>query len=103
MSTALFPQIEKVEGQPAHLSRLPRVRVAQIVMDYMAHGWSPEELCRRYDDVKPGEAHAAMAYYYDHQDEIDAEIRAEAAANRAARAASTPTPFEIRMRQADSL
>jgi hypothetical protein len=38
-----------------------------------------------------------MAYYYDHQDEIDAEIRAEMTATRAAQAAAPPTPFAARM------
>ena len=29
------------------LRRLPRIRVAQIVMDYLAYGWSVEEICRQ--------------------------------------------------------
>ena len=41
-----YPHIEKPEGQPARLQRLPRVRVAQIVMDYLAYGWSADEMCR---------------------------------------------------------
>jgi uncharacterized protein (DUF433 family) len=72
-----YPHIEKPEGQPAHLQRLPRIRVAQLVMDYLAHGWSAEEMCRQHPYLTPAEAHAAMAYYFDHQGEIDGEIRAE--------------------------
>lgn len=72
-----YPHIEKQDDQPARLQRLPRVRVAQIVMDYLAYGWSVEEICRQRLYLKPAEAHAAMGYYFDHQEEIDREITQE--------------------------
>lgn len=43
-----YPHIEKSTGEAARLQRLPRVRVAQIVMDYLAHGWSVDEMCRQH-------------------------------------------------------
>ncbi|MGC8643095.1 MAG: DUF433 domain-containing protein [Isosphaeraceae bacterium] len=80
MATGIaYPHIEKLGDQPARLDRLPRVRVAQIVMDYLAHGWSPDEMCRQHPHLTLVEAHAAMAYYFDHQVEIDQEIEAELA------------------------
>lgn len=97
MATVLNTHIEKQDGQPARLARQPRIRVAQIVMDYLAHGWSPDEMCRHHDHLSLAEAHGAMAYYYDHQAEIDAEIQAEWDAVRAAHAAAQPTPFVMRM------
>lgn len=72
-----YPHITKTPGEPARLTRVPRVRVAQIVMDWVAHGWTVDEMCRQHPYLLPAEAHAAMAYYYDHPDEIDAEIGAE--------------------------
>ena len=72
-----YPHVEKPAGETARLCRFPRVRVAQLVMDHLAYGWTVEELCRQYGYLTPAEAHAAMAYYFDHQDEIDEEIRAE--------------------------
>ena len=33
MLSIIYPHIEKVAGQPARLQRIPRVRVAQIVID----------------------------------------------------------------------
>ncbi|TAG62877.1 MAG: DUF433 domain-containing protein [Oscillatoriales cyanobacterium] len=76
-SALIYPHIEKVAGQPARLQRIPRVRVAQIVMDYLAYGWSVEEMCRQHPYLMQSEAHAAMAYYFDFQAEIDREIRME--------------------------
>ena len=72
-----YPHIEKPAGESARLERLPRIRVTQIVMDYLAHGWSPDEMCRQHPHLRLAESHAAMAYYYDHQDEIDREIQDE--------------------------
>jgi len=72
-----YPHIEKQDDQPARLQRLPRIRIAQIVMDYLAYGWSVDEICRQHPYLKPAEAYAAMGYYFDHQDEIEREISQE--------------------------
>jgi len=75
------PHIAKTRDRAAHFQRLPRLRVAQWVMDYLAYGWSVEEMCRQHPYLTPAEAHAeahaAMGYYFDHQSEIDGEIRRE--------------------------
>jgi uncharacterized protein (DUF433 family) len=100
MSTAVsYPHIEKMPGEPARLSRVKRVRVAQLVMDYVAHGWSPEEMCRQHPYLTIAEAHAAMLYYWDHPDEIDGEIRAEQAEHAQATAMGHTSPFFKRMRE----
>jgi uncharacterized protein (DUF433 family) len=91
-----YPHIEKPEGEPARLARVPRVRVAQIVMDYLAHGWTPEEMCRQHPYLAPAEAYMAMAYYYDHREEIDEEIAREIAQVQQDRARAVPSPFRAR-------
>jgi uncharacterized protein (DUF433 family) len=93
-----YPHIEKVAAEPARLARVPRVRVAQIVMDYLAFGWSPDEMCRQHPYLLPAEAHAAMVYYFDHQPEIDAEINAELQAVDHAQRAATNSELRIRFR-----
>ena len=77
-SQLTYPHLEKASpSAPVCLARIKRVRVAQIVMDYLAYGWSVEEMCRQHPYLKPSELHAAMAYYFDHQEEIEREIRVE--------------------------
>ena len=93
-----YPHIEKQNGEAAHLKRLPRIRVAQIVMDHLAYGWSPDEMHRQHPYLELAEIHAAMVYYYDHQQEIDAEIRAEMEKVEEARKNSMSSPFYNRMR-----
>jgi hypothetical protein len=67
-------------------------------MDYLAHGWSAEEICKQHPYLKLAEAHAALAYYFDHQEEIDAEVRKEWAEAERARAQGQPSPLALRLR-----
>jgi hypothetical protein len=76
-TTVAYPHLEKIAGSPARLDRLPRIRVAQIVIDYLNDGWSADEICIHYPHLRRAEVHSAMAYYFDHQAEIDAEIEEE--------------------------
>ena len=41
-------------------------KVVEVVLDKMAYGWSPH--------LSMAQIHAALAYYYEHQDEVDADI-----------------------------
>lgn len=93
-----YPHIEKPENQPARLQRLPRIRVAQIVMDHLAYGWSVEEICRQHLYLKPAEAHAAMGYYFDHQEEIDREITQELEQVQTSITQVARSPFYTRMK-----
>jgi hypothetical protein len=96
--TASYPHIEKPSDSPARLERLPRIRVAQIVADYTARNWSPDEICRNYPHLTPAEVHAAMLYYYDHREEIDTELRRDWQEYLEAQSASTESPAVARLR-----
>lgn len=50
------------------------VKVIEVVLDKMAHGSSPEEMHYQYPHLSLAQIHAALAYYHDHQKEIDEEI-----------------------------
>lgn len=76
-TTVVYPHIVKEADSPARLESHARTRVAMIVMDYLARGLSAEDMVRHYPYLTLAEVHAAMAYYHDHRDEIDAEIQAE--------------------------
>lgn len=94
----IYPHIEKSENQPAQLQSHPRIRVANIVMDYLTYGWSVEEMCRQHLYLTLAEAHAAMVYYFDHQSEIDQEIRDEWQQVQADQAQAPRSPFYLRMK-----
>ena len=94
----IYPHIEKPEGQVARLQRIPRVRVAQIVMDYLAYGWSAEEMCRQHPYLTLAETHAALAYYFDHQEEINQEIKTEWEHTEQTKSQASRSPFFARLR-----
>lgn len=93
-----YPHIEKTNGQPARLTRLPRIRVAQIVTDYLYHGWSPDEICHQYPHLKQAEVHSAMAYYFDHRDEIETEIIDDIKEADEWRNSTPPSPVMLRLK-----
>jgi uncharacterized protein (DUF433 family) len=49
-------------------------KVVEVVLDKMAYGWSPEEMHRQHSHLSMAQIHAALSYYYEHQDEVDADI-----------------------------
>ena len=67
-----------------------------IVADHLGYGWSAEEIIRQYPYLTPAEVHAALGYYFDHRDEIDAELSEELAElDRMAR--QPPSPLRLRL------
>lgn len=91
-----YPHIRKADGEPARLDRLPRIRVAQIVADHLGNGWSTEEIIRQHPHLAPAEVHTALAYCFDHREEIDAELAAELTElDRMSR--QPPSPLRLRL------
>jgi uncharacterized protein (DUF433 family) len=51
-----------------------RTKVVEVVLDHLAHGSDAEEIRRHYPYLSLGQIHSALAYYYDHQAEVDQDI-----------------------------
>jgi uncharacterized protein (DUF433 family) len=50
------------------------MKVVELVTAQQAHGWSPEELAFQFPHLTLGQIHSALAYYWDHNDELDRDI-----------------------------
>jgi uncharacterized protein (DUF433 family) len=50
-----------------------RIRVLDIATLYEGAGLSPKEIAERFPSITLADVHAAIAYYLDHRDEIEAE------------------------------
>jgi len=50
-------------------------KVAELVTEVQAYGWSPNELHFQHPHLSLGQIHSALAYYWDHQKEVDADVR----------------------------
>lgn len=53
------------------------LRVQDIAIGYIYKGYSVDDLVGHYPHVNHAQIHAALAYYYDHKDEIDTQIEAD--------------------------
>jgi uncharacterized protein (DUF433 family) len=51
-----------------------RSKVTMVVRDHLEGGMSPQEIHEAYLDLPLASIHAALAYYYDHKAELDAEM-----------------------------
>ena len=50
-------------------------KVVEVVTLMQAHGLSPEEVCYQLPHLTMGQIHSALAYYWDHKEEVDQDIR----------------------------
>ena len=50
------------------------MKVIELVVEKIAHGWSAEELHLNHPHVTLGQIYSALAYYADHQNELDKDI-----------------------------
>jgi uncharacterized protein (DUF433 family) len=70
-----------IEKDPARCGGQPviagtRIRVATILVCYR-HGMSVEEIVQQYSTIHPADVHDALAYAYDHLEEIEADLAAD--------------------------
>jgi uncharacterized protein (DUF433 family) len=97
MTPVIESYIEIDENRVAWIADT-RVKVIEIALDKLAHGSSPEELHFQYPHLSMAQIHAALAYYYDHREELDDEIlrRLREVNELAARQADSPLQQKLR-------
>jgi uncharacterized protein (DUF433 family) len=98
MTTIVCPHVRLDERGIAWVDDT-NVKVIEVVLDKLAHGWSPEEIVyQHHGGLSLAQIHAALAYYYDHQAEFDAEIARQVKEYEEARARSLDSPGRQRLR-----
>ncbi len=53
-----------------------QLRAIDLVEAMRANGWMPEQLHEQHPELTLGQIYSALAYYWDHQQELDAAIAA---------------------------
>src|SRR5438874_9745601 len=51
------------------------MKVIELVLERSAYGWSPDELHFQHPYLSLGQIHSALAYYWDHVEELDQDIK----------------------------
>lgn len=74
------------------------IKVIEVALDHIAYGWSADEIHVQHPHLSLGQIHAALSFYFDHQEEFDKRI--EASLREAERLAeeSKDSPLRRRLR-----
>jgi uncharacterized protein (DUF433 family) len=79
-----------------------RIKVADVAIWYERMGMNPDEIVSTWPSLTLSDVHAALAYYYDHRAQIDAQIR-EGEESVEKHRAGQPSIFEkVRQRRLDA-
>jgi uncharacterized protein (DUF433 family) len=97
MGTVVSTQIELDDHGVAWISGT-KIKVIEVALDKLAHGSSPEEMHFQYPHLALAQIHAALAYYYEHQAEFDAEITRQLKDVKALAKAAENSPGRRRLR-----
>lgn len=84
-------------GEPHLLGH--RIKVRHVAVWHEQLGMTPAEIVATYPTITLAQVHAALAYYYDHRDEIQAAIVEEDRFVEDLRAQSGPSRFQETLRQ----
>ncbi|MEX0783920.1 MAG: DUF433 domain-containing protein [Dehalococcoidia bacterium] len=78
MTVLALPQIVSTPDTLHGAPRIDghRIAVADIAVRCVHQGRTVEDVAEAYQ-ISPSKVHAALAYYWDHREEIDAELEAE--------------------------
>jgi uncharacterized protein (DUF433 family) len=76
MSAIAVPVVSLVYEDEHGAARItgPRTPVKMIAVDHVVRGYSPAEIHFQYPYLSLAQIHAALSYYFAHQEAIDAEI-----------------------------
>ena len=95
----VYPHIEATPGVAGGRPRVAgrRITVADVAVWHERLRLSPDEISAGYD-LSLAEVHAALAYYFDHREEVDRSLSDAAALAESVRAAG-PSPLAEKLRR----
>ncbi len=81
MADVIREHIEIVQGASGPKARIAghRIRVQDVVIWHEKLGLTPDEIVDQHPTITLADIHAALAYYWDHRDEIERAMAEERA------------------------
>ena len=71
-----YPHITVADDNVPYLTDT-QTKVIEVVLDRLAYHWDADAIQRQHPHLSLGQIHSALAYYYDHQEEMDAAIESQ--------------------------
>lgn len=97
MLAETYPHIE-ITSDGVPLLAGTSIKVIEIALDHLAHHWDAEEIQRQHSSLSFGQIHSALAYYYDHQTEMDRVIEEQLRQVAAIKARLGPSPIRGKLK-----
>ncbi len=103
--TAIVPiikeHIEIVEGVSGPKARIAghRIRVKDIVIWHERQKVSVDAIIELFPQLTHADVYSALAYYWDHKEEIDASLAADEALVEEMRRSAPPSLFQEKLKQ----
>jgi uncharacterized protein (DUF433 family) len=99
MSTVVAPHIEI---GPDNVPRIAgtQTKILEIVLDRLAHHWDADEIQRQHPYLSLAQIYSALAYYHDHQPEIDDAIDRDLSEVNLIKKAVGDSPIRAKLRRA---
>src|SRR5438067_2074894 len=92
-----YPHIEIENGVPVIAGT--GTDVIHIALDRIAHHWDADEIQRQRPHLTLGQIYSALAYYHDHQDEIEREIERRMRVEQEFFDKFGTSPIQLKLRQ----
>jgi uncharacterized protein (DUF433 family) len=75
-----------------------QTKVSEVALDRLAHHWDADEIQRQHPHLSLAQIYSALAYYYDHQAEMDREVDEQLQRVETIRNAVGPSPIRQKLR-----
>ena len=98
MTTQIQPLVELDESGVAWILG-EKVKVIELALDKLAHGTTPEEMHTQFPHLSIAQIYAGLAYYYEHQVELDAEIQKRWDNVNQLASSGRDSPLQVRLRE----
>lgn len=102
MHTVGYPHIE-LNADSVPIISGTTTKVLEIVQDHLAHHWNAEDIHRQYPYLSLAQIYAALAYFYDHEQEIEQEISRRLQRVHGIRDRREDATLQAKLRQSDKL
>jgi len=74
------------------------MKVVELVIAQQTYGWTPEEIQINHRHLNMGQIYAALAYYWDHREALDADIQRREAYVAQLEQQAEESPFVARLK-----
>ena len=102
MHTVGYPHIE-LNADSVPIISGTTTKVLEIVQDHLAHHWNAEDIHRQYPYLSLAQIYAALAYFYDHEQEVEQEISRRLQRVQEIRGRREDVAFQAKLRRDDRL